>query len=423
MTMKREARAREDAMDEAARILEGIRVVDCATFIAAPVATTVMADFGADVVKVESPDGDPFRNSWRSPGNPVADVPYNWHVDNRSKRGIAVDLKNEEGRAILHRLVERADVFVTNMPLQVRERLAIRWRDLEPINPRLVYASVSAYGEAGPEANRTGFDSTALWARTGLMDLVKPSPDSAPARSLPAMGDHPSGVSLFAAIMTALWRRERTGRGGRVSTSLMANGLWWNAIWTQAVLSGATVRGRPPREEATNALHNLYCCRDGRWFHLVLITQPDRKWPLLVELLEDGELARDPRFATEELRRANPRPLIEALDRAFARRDWAEWRERLDRAGITYGQVARIDDVLEDVQMKEGGALEPVSDSRIGAEWTVSSPLQVGEGRKAPPRAAPGLGEHTDAVLGELGYDEATIARMTEAGVVVRGGG
>ena len=154
---------------------------------------------------------------------------------------------------MLHRLVARADVFVCNTPLESRRRLRIRWEDLAPLNTRLIYASVTAYGERGEEAARSGFDSTALWARTGLMVLVRPAPDSPPSRSLPGMGDHPTGVSLFGAIMAALYRREKTGQGTMVSTSLMANGLWWNAIQVQAALSGARwspgrrARSRPRR--------------------------------------------------------------------------------------------------------------------------------------------------------------------------------
>src|SRR6266705_3616044 len=244
--------------DSAMPLLDGLRVIDAASFIAGPVATTIMADLGADVIKIEPPDGDPYRHRTGGPG--VAESPYNyrWIVDNRTKRGLALDLREPAGRAVLHRLVARADVFVTNTPLDSRARLGIRWTDLAPLNPRLVYASMTAYGERGDEAGRTGFDASALWARTGLMDLAKPSPDSPPPRSLPGMGDHPTGVSLYAAIMTALYERERTGRGTMVSTSLMANGLWWNAIQVQAALSGARVEPRPSRDKPATALANLY---------------------------------------------------------------------------------------------------------------------------------------------------------------------
>jgi len=229
-------------------LLAGVRVIDAASFIAGPVATTIMADLGADVIKVEPPDGDPYRHRAGGPGVPESPYNYRWIVDNRTKRGLALDLRQPAGRAVLLRLVACADVFVTNTPLDSRARLGIRWEDLASLNPRLVYASLTAYGEHGEEAPRTGFDATALWARTGLMDLLKPSPDSPPARSLPGMGDHPTGVTLFAAIMAALYRRGRTGRGGMVSTSLLANGLWWNAIQVQAASPGrASSRGRRAR--------------------------------------------------------------------------------------------------------------------------------------------------------------------------------
>ena len=167
-------------------ILDGIRVLDVASFIAAPAAGTVMADFGADVIKVEPVGiGDPLRYSLRGPGYGQSPAHHEWFVDNRNKKGIALDLKSEAGRAVLYRLCETADVFITNMPQGPRERLRIRYEDIGSLNDRLIYASVSAYGEAGSEAARTGFDSTALWARSGMMDLIKPSPESPPSRSLP----------------------------------------------------------------------------------------------------------------------------------------------------------------------------------------------------------------------------------------------
>lgn len=400
------------------RIFDGLKVIDAASFIAGPAAATVLSDFGAEVIKIETPDGgDPYRNSWRNPGNPKADYPYNWIIDNRNKRAIALDLKTEGGREVLHRLVADADVFVTNMPLGARGRLGIRWEDLEPLNERLIYASITAYGEAGDEAGRTGFDSTALWARTGLMDLCKPAPDSAPARSLPGMGDHPTALALYGAIVTALYRRERTGKGGKVATSLMANGVWWNATWAQAVLCGGTVEPRPAREDAVNALHNLYRCRDGRWFHLVMITQA-RKWEAFAEIVRRPELATDPRFATPEARGANARALIGVLDTVFAERDWPEWRALLVEHGITFGEINRLDDILTDHQMVDGGALVPVDDPRMGARWTVDSPLWIEGAEKAKPRMAPEHGEHTEAVLRELGYGDADLARLREEGTI-----
>jgi formyl-CoA transferase len=399
-------------------LLEGIRVIDAASFIAGPVATTVMADFGADVIKIEPPGGDSYRI--RNTGYPASPYNFPWIVDNRSKRGIVIDLRTADGQAVLHRLVRMADVFVTNVPLDGRERLRVRWEDLSALNERLIYGSITAYGETGEEASRPGFDSTALWARTGLMDLVRPSPEAPPSRSLPGMGDHPTGMSLFGAIMAALYQRERTGRGAMVSTSLMANGLWWNAIAVQGILCGARTLVRPPREQSVSALANLYRCRDGRWF-MVTITADERRWPDLAAAIERPELASDPRFESLEGRRVNARALIAILDEVFGKKDWVEWRAILERSGIAFGVVGTLDDVLADRQMRDSGALVPIDDPRAGAQLTVSSPLRIEGQEKAPARMAPALGEHTVEILREAGYAQTEIDQLLKTGAVAQG--
>ena len=400
-------------------LLEGLRVIDTASFIAGPVATTMLADFGAEVIKIEPPSGDAYRHRTGGPGIPESPFNYRWIVDNRTKRALSLDLRRPEGREVLHRLVRRADVFVTNAPMDSRQRLGLRWEDLQPLNSRLIYASMTAYGEKGDEAAKTGYDSTALWARTGLMDLVRPDPTAAPSRSLPGMGDHPTGVSLFAAIMTALYRRERTGRGGAVSTSLMANGLWWNAIQVQAALCGATVEPRPGREDAASALANLYRCGDGRWLMLNVLVE-DRDWPALLRAVARPDLGTDARFATTPARRANVKPLIAVLEAVFAGRPLADWRAALDAEGLTFGFVGTVDDARTDAQMVASGALVPIDDARAGAPLTVSSPLWIEGEAKVPPRYAPALGEHSSAILAEVGYAEAEIDRMIADGVVVQ---
>ena len=400
-------------------ILNGIRVVELATYIAGPAATVILGDFGADVIKVEAPSRpDPYRGAnLRGGHSPTSPYPYGYIADNRNKRAIALDIKQSRGREIFDTMIRTADVFVTNMPIPTRERLSIGYESIKGLNEKIIYASISAYGEHGPEADRPGFDSTALWARTGLMDLVKPSPDSPPARSLPGMGDHPTAVSLFAAIMTGLYRRERTGEGSHVSTSLMANGVWLNALLAQAVLCGAEVKCRPPREAAENPLHNLYQTRDGRWLHIVFNTNLHR-WPEFVSLLGIPEIGQDPRFQSHESRLVNNRALIGILEPAFAARDYDEWVELLTANRFTFGDIRKTEELLSDPQMVEGGVLRPIQDGAAGADYVVDTPLWVEQSPKMPPTMPPEFGEHTDTILSELGFNEQHIAELRRAGVV-----
>jgi crotonobetainyl-CoA:carnitine CoA-transferase CaiB-like acyl-CoA transferase len=396
------------------RIFEGLTVLDCASFIAAPAAATILADFGAEVIKIEPPSGDPFRHLPQLPGNPKSEHNWAWLLESRNKQGLALDLSKAEGQAVLYRMVPRADVFITNFPPAVRKRLGITYQDLAPRNARLIYASFTGYGENGKEANKPGFDSNAWWARSGMMDLVRPDHAGPPARSLPGMGDHPSALALFGAIVSALYRRERTGDGAHVSTSLMANGVWSNGLMVQARLCGATIPTRPPREHTFNAMTNHYRCRDARWLILSLLKE-DREWPVLLKCLGREDLASDSRFATTRDRHARARELSAIFDQVFAQKDLADWRAILDSHGLIFGVVAEVDDVPNDAQMLENDVLIPFAD---GGMLTINSPIWIGGEEKVAPRCPPQVGEDSDAVLRKFGWQEAEIRRLRDCGVV-----
>ncbi len=392
----------------------GLKVIDCASYIAAPAAAMLLSDFGADVVKIEPPGGDPHRELYQRVGAHDISRNFIWDLNSRNKRSLSLDLKQPAGQAVLHRLVAQADVFITNLPLPVRGRLGIGAGQLRPLNPRLVYASMTGYGETGPEAAKSAFDVTAYWARSGLMDLVRTDNSTPPTRPVAGMGDHPSATTLFAGITMALYRRERTGLGGEVRSSLMANGLWSNAIQVQAQLSGARFAPRQGRHASPNPLSNIYRCADERWLSLVILNEA-RQWPALLDVLGLAVLAQDPRFATPEARATHPATLIAALDAAFAQRDLATWTAQLNLAGITFGVVATLDDMADDAQMQATGALLPCPHH---GGLTVASPLSLDGSPQRPPGPAPTLGQHSTELLREAGWPEAEIARLIDAAVV-----
>jgi crotonobetainyl-CoA:carnitine CoA-transferase CaiB-like acyl-CoA transferase len=396
-------------------IFEGLKVLDCASFIAAPAAATVLSDFGADVVKIEPPvTGDPYRNLPNLPGYPVSPHNFAWLLESRNKKSLALDLSKPDGQAVLHRLVAEADVFITNFPPAVRGRLKMTYAELAPLNERLIYASFTGYGEKGEEANKPGFDSNAYWARSGLMDLVRADTDTVPARSVAGMGDHPCAMAFYGAIVTALYKRERTGKGSHVSSNLMANGVWAASVLAQAKLCGATFQPRRPRERALNAVTNHYKCRDGRWLMLSLLNE-DRQWPALARCLGREDLVTDNRFATRADRHARSVELISCFDDIFVTKDLAEWRRILDGNGLVFGVVGILDDIPSDKQMLENDVLVAFENDTL---LTINSPIWVDGSKKVAPRKPPGIGEHSDEILRGAGYDEATIGQLRASGAV-----
>jgi crotonobetainyl-CoA:carnitine CoA-transferase CaiB-like acyl-CoA transferase len=396
-------------------IFEGLKVLDCASFIAAPAAATVLSDFGADVIKIEPPGtGDPYRNLPNLPGYPHSEHNFAWLLESRNKKSIALDLTKPEGQAVLHKLAAKADVFITNMPPQVREKLGITYDHLAPHNERLIYASFTGYGEKGEEANKPGFDSNAYWARSGLMDLVRADEHTTPARSVAGMGDHPCAMAFYGAIVTALYKREHTGKGSHVSSNLMANGVWAASVLAQAKLVGAKFLPRRTRENALNAVTNHYQCQDGRWLILSLLNE-DRQWPTLAKCLGREDLVGDPRFAQKKDRHANSLQLVKIFDEVFASRPLAEWRKILDGNGLVFGVVGILDDIPTDKQMIENEVLVPFENDTM---LTVNSPIWVDGSKKVQPRKPPGLGEHSDEILRNAGYDDAAIKKLRASGAV-----
>ena len=396
-------------------IFDGLKILDCASFIAAPAAATVLSDFGADVIKIEPPGaGDPYRNLPNLPGYPVSPHNYAWMLEGRNKKSLALDLSKVEGRAILHKLVRDADVFITNFPPAVRQRLGVTYDILAPLNPRLIYASFTGYGEKGEEANKPGFDSNAWWARSGLMDLVRADEDTTPARSVAGMGDHPCAMALFSGIVTALYKRERTGQGSHVKSNLMANGVWASGVLAQAKLCGAQFQPRRSREQALNAVTNHYRCRDGRWIILSLLSE-EKQWPALARCLGREDLVTDPRFATKAARHARSVELIRIFDEIFATRDLAEWRAILDGNGLVFGVVGILDDIPQDKQMRENDILIPFEGE---ATLTINSPIWIDGSAKRKPTLPPEVGQHSEDVLREAGYGEDDIRNLRNAGVI-----
>src|SRR6476659_2129224 len=254
-------------------IFSGLKVVDLASFIAGPAAAVILSDFGADVIKVEPPSGDMWRIGHKLPPQPQSEDAYPFHMANRNKRGIALDLKSPGAQPVLERLAKWADVFIVNTPHPARKRLKLEYDDVAPLNPRLIYADLTGFGEKGPDADLPGFDITAYWARSSLLALTRDA-GCPPTWPVGGSGDSATAVGLYSAIVTALYRRERTGKGSYVTTSLLAEGVWAAGLSIQAALIGAKFYGLHDRRHPENAALNVYQAGDGTWF-MIAVT-PDK---------------------------------------------------------------------------------------------------------------------------------------------------
>ena len=404
-------------MTDTAALLSGIKVLEIATYVFGPGAGAILSDFGADVIKVESPGiGDPLRHAHKAPPFMKCDFDYPWQQDNRNKRSIALNLKSDEGREILLKLVRETDVLITNFPPNVLERLQIRYEDLAPENDQLIYGQITGYGEKGDDANTPGFDGNAYWARTGLMDAVRTA-EGDPAMPSPAMGDHPSAMTMYAAIMTGLYKRERSGKGSKISTSLMANGLWAASSALSGILAGTKPYRRLNPAKPGSALVNYYRTKDERWISLIVI-QEEKHWPNFIKAIERPDLAADPRFAELAIRFKHAKELGAIFREIFKTRNCDEWRERLRDNKITFSVVATFEDVIDDAQAIENDMFIDVEGHNTGRGQAVNSPFWIEGSDKVPAHIGSALGADSVKILQDLGYEDNQIKQLTETGAI-----
>src|SRR6266481_485927 len=400
--------------NKAENIFSGLKVVDLASFIAGPSAAVILSDFGADVIKVEPPGGELWRHGQDIPPQPFAKDPYPFHLANRNKRGMAIDLKSPAAQQIIEKLVKWADVLIVNTPHPARKKLKLEYGDVAQWNPRLIYADVTGFGEKGPDAGLPGFDITSYWARSGLLSMTRDA-GAPPTWPLSGSGDHATAVGLFSAIVMGLYRRERTGTGSYVTTSLLAEGIWAAGVSIQGALSGAKLFGLHDRKSPPNPAMNVYKSADDHWF--VLLVTPD-KVAALANAIGRADLMTDPRFSDPAKAAANAAELTGILDEAFAGQPMAHWCEVFEQAHLTFGDVKGPSDVISDPQLRENDIVVPLEGAGNKVTSTISSPMQVHGVAKVPAKRAPELGEHTDEVLRELRFSSAEIEDLRAGGAV-----
>lgn len=397
--------------------LEGIKVIELAQWIAGPAAAALLAEWGADVIKVEPLQGEPLRGMLVSVF-PTRQGDANFLVDqvNRGKRSIAVNLRCEEGKAILHQLVAEADVLVTNLRPKALRELGATYEEVRPYNPRLVYCQITGYGHGHGESDRALVD-VGVYARLGLARLVTPAsdPEGKPPQEPNGIFDHTTSMVAAGAVALALYDRERTGAGRWVGVSLVRVGafmLSWDLL--RAIRLGSRVRP-VDRRHVRNPLINCYRAGDGRWLWL-LCAQPDRHWRSLCEALDREDLLDDPRFSDTVSRARNAADLVDELDREFGRRPLSQWAEILDRHDIWWAPVNNPNEAVADPLLEAAGALADI-DAGARHARVIAGPVEA-EGIR-PRGPVPEVGQHTEEVLLELGYDWDAISDLKRRGVIL----
>lgn len=406
--------------------LEGIRVVDLTMYVFAPAATAFLADHGAEVIKIEDVGGDPQRYNIPSPSTASSqvdsvyftpcDVPWTFHLVNRGKKSLTLDLRQEEGTEAMHKLIATADVFASNLRNSALNRMRLDYATLSRINPRLIYVHASGYGERGRESERPGYDYSAFWARGGFMAHLG-QPEDDPSMTLPGMGDMISGLVLGGAIGTALYIRERTGKGQKVCLSLLGTALWQGGLPATNQMVAEEQYPRLSRRESVNPIWNFYQAKDGKWIQLVCMPS-ERYWPGFCKAIGREDLRDHPRFDSRDSRRKNNVELIALLDEVFKTKTAEEWWELLDQNDALWAPVQTYGEVVKDPQVLANGYIAEVEHPKYGKVKLVGTPVEFSETPASVERPGPEVGQDNQDLLAQLGYSGEQIRTLREKKVI-----
>jgi crotonobetainyl-CoA:carnitine CoA-transferase CaiB-like acyl-CoA transferase len=402
-------------------LLAGIKVLEVANWVAAPAACAMLADLGADVIKIEHPEtGDPLRGvdvSTRGVVQYAGGLNAVVELLNRGKQSLAVNLDHPRGQEVVRQLAARSDVLVTNLLPQRQERYGLRYEDIAARQPRLIYAALTGYGDEGPERDRAGFDYAAFWARSGIMGTLGEHGET-PVQQRPGMGDQTTSLALVAAIGLALFERERSGQGQRIDCSLLHTGLWVIGPDVVAASREREAMQRHRRQEVGNPLFNFYQAQDGKWLQLVMI-ESERFWPGFCRAMNLEPLLTDPRYDSHAHRMQHHRALIDLLDQRFGTRTRQEWAQRLDQERCIWAPIQTLDDVIVDPQVQANSYLTPLRHPDKGVYQVVSAPMRFQRTPGAPQGPAPEVGQHTELTLLDLGYTWEEIAALKAQGAII----
>ena len=402
-------------MEEGA--FEGVRVVELAQWVFVPVAGALLADWGADVIRIERPEGDPYRGLMtQGIGTDSGGVNLSVALANRGKRSVALDLRRDEGRAVLEQLLATADVFLTNFRPGALGRLGLDAETLTARYPKLVYARGHGYGVRGPDADRPGYDASAFWARGGLAHVLTPADREQPIGQRGAMGDRNGAMALAFGIAASLFKRNRTERGTVVDVSLLGTAMWTLSSDVLAALQGQRPRAMSGGGAYVNPLVGSYRTQDGRHISLVFL-EADRYWADFCRVLEREDLVDDPRFVDLSARREHAAECVAELSAEFAKRTFADWKVRLAGIDAPWAPVQAVEELLDDPQVIANDYLGDVAVDGSESYRLPTVPVQFDE-RPPALRRAPEHGEHTEMVLQELGYSWEQIGALAEAGVI-----